>query len=168
MFSVLKNSEVNEQRVKDLDNARTKVRTVGRLLKKLHQSNEVQIPLSEFITGRNFAKVVDATKCLALECDSPQLALTLGHYIKHVALLKGSLGIQTESAQIVTEARDFKELYNAHWNNRVSSIAKRRQKLRHINKPGKVPLTSDLLKLKEWMEEELKKIITENNPTRNQ
>jgi hypothetical protein len=63
---------------------------------------------------------------------------------------------------LVTEARDFKELYNEHWNNRVSSIAKRRQKLRHINKPGKVPITS------EWMEKELKKIITENNTTRNQ
>jgi hypothetical protein len=46
--------EESEQRVKDLDNARTKVRTVGRLLKRLHQDTEVLSPLSEFINGRNF------------------------------------------------------------------------------------------------------------------
>lgn len=160
--------EESEQRVKDLDNARTKVRTVGRLLKRLHQNTEVLSPLSEFINGRHFLKVVDATKSLALECDSPQLALTLGHYIKHIALLKGSIGIQEENTQIVNEARDFKELYSAHWNNRVSSVSKRRQKIRHINKPARIPLTSDLIKLKEWMEKELKQITNIQNPTRSE
>lgn len=160
--------EVTEQRVKDVDNARTKVRTVGRLLKQLHQSHDEQIPLSEYLTGRNFAKVINATKTLALECDSPQLALTLGHYIKHIALLKGSLGIQTENPKLVTEANDFKELYSAHWNNRVSAVAKRRQKMRHINKPNRVPLTSDLLKLKDWIGNELQKITKVQSPTREQ
>ena len=133
--------EVGEQRIKDTDNARTKVRTVGRLLKKLNDKNDLSTPspLSTFISGKQFARVVDATKALALECDSPQLALTLGHYVKHIGLLKVNLGIQEDNEECVKEARNFSELYQAHWNNRVSSVAKRRQKLRHLNKPSKIP-----------------------------
>lgn len=94
------------------------------------------------------------------------MALTLGHYIKHISLLKGSLGIQEENDEFVKEARDFSELYQAHWNNRVSSVAKRRQKLRHVNKPSKIPLSSDLLKMKQWMESELNEAIKVQMPSR--
>ncbi|XP_052261565.1 uncharacterized protein LOC127865682 [Dreissena polymorpha] len=158
--------EKKEQRVKDVDNVRTKVRTVGRLLKQLHQNNEAKSPLSEFITGMNFMKVLNATKNISLESDSPQLALTIGHYIKHIALLKSSIGVQTEDEQMIKEARHFTELYNAHWNDRVSCVAKRRQQMRHINKPTKVPLTSDLIKLKDWLLQQLRNVIKVENPTR--
>jgi hypothetical protein len=60
-------------------------------------------------------KVLNATKNLSLESDSPQLAFNLGHYIKQVALIKSSLGLQTENIQLVNEARYFRELYNVHW-----------------------------------------------------
>jgi hypothetical protein len=103
---------------------------------------------------------------MALESDSPHLAITLGHYIKHISLLKGSLGIQEENEEFVKEARYFSEFYQAHWNNRASSVAKRRQKLRHINKPSKIPLSSDLIKMKQWMESELNEAIKVELPSR--
>ena len=145
---LLRLGEKSEQRIKDIDNVRTKVRTVGRLLKELNETKEAALPLSDYITGRNFGLVTNATKSLALKSDSPQVALTLGHYIKHVALLKISVGIQEDNSDYIKEGRNFQELYQCHWNSRVSSVAKRRQQLRHINKESKLPLTKDLIALK--------------------
>ena len=161
---LLRLGEKSEQRIKDIDNVRTKVRTVGRLLKELNETKEAALPLSDYITGRNFGLVTNATKSLALKSDSPQVALTLGHYIKHVALLKISVGIQEDNSDYIKEGRNFQELYQCHWNSRVSSVAKRRQQLRHINKESKLPLTKDLIALKKWTQNELKRSIKNNSP----
>ena len=46
-----------EQRRKDKDNIRTKVRTVARLLVKLNENSEVEnLPLSDYISGKNSGK----------------------------------------------------------------------------------------------------------------
>ena len=72
--------------------------------------------ISDFIKGTAFKKVVSATKYLALACDSPQLALTLGHYVKQIAFLKVRCGIITGSSECQQEGKDFQYLYEAHWN----------------------------------------------------
>ena len=144
-----------EQRLKDVDTIRTKVRTVGRLLKHLHQEQPSPKQLSDFITGPDFDPVIDGVKALAKETDSPQIALQLGHYLKQIALLKVSVAIQTEKTNDKEEARSFQYLFEAHWNNRVSCVARRRQRLRLLNKPALIPLTSDLVMLKDWLIKEM-------------
>ena len=131
--------EEDERRLKDVDNVRTKIRTVGRLLKELRNVEGEEKTISDFIKGTEFKKVVSATKSLALSCDSSQLALTLGHYIKQIAFLKVSCGIMNGSSEYQQEGKDFQYLYEAHWNNQVSCVAKRRQRLRQINKPSEIP-----------------------------
>jgi hypothetical protein len=143
--------EDSEQRVKDMDNVRTKVRTVGRLLKELQIQGEQPLPLEHFISGSKFNQVVNATIAISKQSNSPQIALVLGHYVKHLALLKVSMSIQNAQKEDANEARDFQKLYQAHWNNRVSSVAKRRQKLRHLNQPTRMPLSEDFTTLKEWL-----------------
>ena len=69
---------------------------------------------------------------------SPQLALTLGNYIKQAATLKCSMAIEqgnaAKKAQIQSESNDFMALYNAQWKYCVSSKAIRTQRLRRLNK----------------------------------
>jgi len=51
-----------EQRKKDKDNIRTKVRTVARIVKKLKENKVNSLKLSEFIAGPQFYNVVRAVK----------------------------------------------------------------------------------------------------------
>ena len=154
--------ERNEQRRRDEDNIRTKVRTLGRLLKKINEMQKSQKAFTEYITGKGFLVIVEAVKNLSIDADSPNLALTCGHYLKHLCLLKSSLGIMTDNEQNCTEAKNFQTLFDAHWNDKVSCIASRRIKLRTLNKAEKLPSTSDLVALKTFLCTEIKKSVDES------
>ena len=93
------------------------------------------------------------------------MALTLGHYLKQIFLLKLSLGISTENATMKAEATDFKQLFEAHWTATVSSVANRRIKLRALNKPIVTPATADLITLKAFLERELEAATENCNPS---
>ena len=154
-----------EQRRKNKDNIRTKLRTVGRLLKHLNTGKLQHEELSNFINGRRFMTVVEAVKECSLQAESPSIALTLGHYLKQIFLLKLSLGIRTENATMKAEATDFKQLFEAHWTAKVSSVANHRMKLRAINKPVITPATSDLITLKSFLEQEVQAATQNVNPS---
>ena len=149
----------NEQRLNDMDTTRTKVRTVGRLLKYLNRGETNPKPLTDYITGRSFNQVLNGVRGISKESDSPQLALNLGYYLKQIALLKISLGIQDGSPIDQEEGRNVQFLMAAHWNNSISCVAKRRQKLRTINKPVVFPITSDLVTIKDWLVKEINACI---------
>ena len=85
----------DERRKKDLDNIRTKVRSLGRLLNKMNKDCVAlnSKSLSHFLKPGQFRLVVAYVKALSQEADSPQLAITLGHYVKQACLLKMSLGV---------------------------------------------------------------------------
>ena len=146
-----------EQRKKDMDNVRTKIRTIGRLLKKINQRESNWKSMSDILTGQQFDSVVKATKELALESDSPQLALVLSRYVKQCCLLKMSVGIKTGDEKMQKEAKDFDYLYQAHWNNSVSCVALRRQRLRKINKKPNTPSTADVVTLSTWLQKQIEK-----------
>ena len=157
--------DAGEQRIKDVDNVRTKVRTVGRLLKELHTENSNEESLSFFVTGPRYKAITEAVKRLAISTDSPQMALVLGHYIKHIALLKISRGIQNGDVDAQSEGRDFQFLFQAHWNNQVSCVAQRRQRLRKLNKQDDLPTTEDLLILRQWIQKESEILCALSQPT---
>ena len=80
---------------KDLDNIRTKVRSLGRLVNKMNKDCVAlnSKSLSHFLKPGQFRLVVASVKALSQEADSPQLAITLGHYVKQACLLKMCLGV---------------------------------------------------------------------------
>ena len=156
----------DEQRRKDQDNVRTKMRSVARLVKKLNDSKLRNLPLDSYISPREFMNVVECVKEVSRESDSPQLAITIGHYLKQIALLKASLGLQTDNARRKKEANDFQELYAAHWKSRVSSVALRSQRLRTINKVTKFPSTEDLVQMKDHLVKEIGVGMKNTNPHR--
>ena len=74
-------------------------------MKKLNENKESPKELGWCISGSHFDEVVKGVKDLAAETKSPSLAITLVHYIKHIALLKGSLAtyIHLDSKTMKTE-----------------------------------------------------------------
>lgn len=156
-FSLLeKLGTTDEQRKSDCDNIRTKLRSIARLLKKLNENKFVPQDLSCYIRPSEFHNVVAAVKELYRESDSPQLGITLGHYIKQISLLKASMALEEEDDRKKKEANEFQEMYAAHWNSRVASVANRSQRLRALNSSNSMPSTEDLLCLKNYVEQEIK------------
>ncbi len=61
-------------------------------------------------------------------------------------------GIESDDQVTKDEGKEFRQLMETHWKNRVSKAANRRKALRRLNKPELLPLTEDLLKLKVMFE----------------
>ena len=156
----------DEQRRKDKDNIRTKVRAVARLLKALNEKTGETKSLIEYIRPQCFMLVVEVVKNIGLSF--PNLALCLGHYIRQLALLKQSYGLQLEDKELQKQGENFSILYGAHWNNYVAAACLRRLKLLALNKSHKLPLTSDLVKFKEFLDKEIDNFLKVPKPNRKQ
>ena len=93
---------------------------------------------------------MEAVKAIGLTL--PHLALNLGNHIKCLCLLKKSSAVQNQDEKRRKEAEEFDVLYQSHWNMWVSAVCLRRMKLRALNKPVHLPLTSDLITLKQYLD----------------
>ncbi|KAJ8311543.1 hypothetical protein KUTeg_010898 [Tegillarca granosa] len=153
-----------ERRQKDKDSTSTKMRCVARLLKKLNDKNIVNKPLSNYINAREFDKVVTAVIDLCQE-STPLLAKSLGIYLKQISLLKASLAIHEENDREKLEANDFLEMHAAHWFSRVILVANRTGRLRAINSNDEIPLTEDLVKLQNYVQNQIEKHMKIKTPT---
>ncbi len=70
------------------------------------------------IVGKRFKEVTDAVKDLTKESDSPAVATNLGGYLKRIAGIKISNGIENHNERDQEEGRDFLLLMETHWYNR--------------------------------------------------
>ena len=95
----------------------------------------------------------------------PSLALRLGHNLLKCAELKRGMGIRQQNGQLKEEAETFIQLHSSEWTDKVSSIALATLKTNHFNKPEMLPVTEDLVLLKNFlvqtMEDENKQITKE-------
>lgn len=158
---------IDEQRRKDKDNIRTKVRSVARLIVKLNEyENEENHPLSFFISPGQFRRTLLGVKMLCLESDSPNIAITLGNYLKQIFLIKISLAIEKGDEEMKKEGEEFERLYQTHWNNQVSAVANRRKRLRAINKTVPMPDTGDIMKLRDYLMKEITDAVKNESPTK--
>ena len=121
---------------------------MARLLVLL-QSVGTFTPLTTFITPGGYDKVEQAARQLALK--SPQLGLSIGHYIKQICLQKIALAIKEKCYEDLAEAEDFKKLYESSWSNFVAAPTSRRQRLMQLNKAAELPLTSDVMKVTDYL-----------------
>ena len=149
-----------EQRRKDKDNIRTKLRAVARLLSSLNEKTGENGDLSSYTTPNHFMLVVNTVREMGKE--SPQLALTLGHYVKQIIELKHSLGLRTSDTKMQSDAAAFSVLFSAHWNSYVAAVTLRRMKLRTLNKTIELPKTEDMVKLKEYLDLKIENSLQQN------
>ena len=140
----------SEHRPSEINNIRKKLRCVARLLTLLHPKGTF-VPLTTYITAGGYDKVEDAARQLALK--SPQLGLSLGHYIKQICLQKIGLAIKDKCTEDLAEAESFKKLYEASWSSQVAAPTSRRQRLRQLNKAVELPLTTDVIKFTDYLKE---------------
>ena len=149
-----------------------RVRQLGKLKCAMGLSNRAQ--LISYLSGDGFDKILQAiySMCGIMEnahqiktFEIPSLALRLGHTLAKCALLKRGIALRERDAAMKSEANDFLELHEAEWTETVSSIALATLRTNKFNKNELIPLTSDVVRMKNFLEEAIpnltKSLITE-------
>ena len=106
--------------------------------------------LTTYISGSQFNYVVKTVKTMC--ADTPSLGLSLGHYLKQLALIKGSMAIVSDNPEERKQHKFFLTMFSAKWTNQFSSLASRRLQLRALNKR---PITKDLVVLTAYLKAQL-------------
>lgn len=118
--------------------------------------------LSTYIAPLYYEHVVVAVKKLSLE--SLHLATNLGHFIKLIAMLKISLAFKMEDREQLKDAQGFDKMFNTKWTKGVAKetillkMQIRQEKQiapKKLTKPIEVPLTHDIKKLMEFLNERI-------------
>ncbi|KAL3837344.1 hypothetical protein ACJMK2_022708, partial [Sinanodonta woodiana] len=126
--------------------------------------------LADIICGKQFDNVVNATNTLCNKTqnnekvfvfEKPGLALRLGHNLMKCAQIKRGNALRNDDESGYKEASRFLELMDAEWADKISSIALTTLKTNKFNKNDLLPLTSDLVKLKVYLDNQMKTFITE-------
>ena len=130
-----------------------KLRELGRLL--LHmKSNETVSYFEQIINPELFTEVL---KCVQEMCgwnpecktiDVPSLGIKLGQLLTKIAfMLKGEAIINGDKNKRAL-AEDFISLVEMKWNDEIARVSRTELENRHWNKPQMLPLTEDLLTVK--------------------
>ena len=150
---------------------RTKLREVARLLIEARVvSNDANQTLTELIHPAKYDIVVSAARNLAGYDRSthtykvPSLALKLGHSLKKCALIIKAEGLKSGDENAVNQSTKFHELCEMKWTEDVSVHAHRTLTENKRNKPKRLPLAEDILRLTSYLKEtseEQRKILKE-------
>ena len=118
------------------------------------------IQLTDYLSGSCFDEVVSAVEIVAgmqentqgiRVFDTPSLALRLGHNLLKCAEMKRGLGIRQQNSTTKAEAETYIQLHSSEWTDKVSSIALATLKTNNFNKPEMLPITADLVLLKNFL-----------------
>lgn len=153
-YQLQKHGSLEEVRRQDLNNARTKMRSIARYCLKLKQEI-AWTSLYHSIKPSNYEKFVKVAQMMSAA--SSQLGVSLSIYTKQLTLLKIAKAIEQDNEVEKKEAEDFLQLYTATWSKRVTSAITKRQRLCKLNKPVELPTDSDLIKLNDFISTECRK-----------
>jgi hypothetical protein len=152
-----------------------RMRQLGRLRLELNrrssQSQEGRIcdkKLTEYISGHGFDEIIGAVESLAgLKTNEhgistftvPSLPLRLGHNLLKCAELKRGMALRNQDDQMLKSSEIYIKLHLAEWTDKISSIALATLKTNKFNQPTMLPVTSDLLKLRNYLELEMSDLV---------
>ena len=146
-----------------------KMRSLARLLIELRKvSNKGDVDMSVFIAPEHFDCIVQATRNLcsydpnpenepASSLQRPSLALRLGHAIKKAAMILRGIALRQKDAELKQNVDMFLELLDAEWSIKISSAALRTLSDGQFSKSPVLPVTEDLIKLREYLLAEIPK-----------
>ena len=143
-----------------------RMRQVARLLMEVRRIEKKKVDLSTCLSGIWFDKVVFATRQLCVVqkettiggvkmLEKPSLGVHLGHSLLKCCAVKRGRSLKNNSVVEHEESTAFAELMGIEWNNKVSSGALQTLKERRFDKVEVLPLTSDLLILRNFVSKEL-------------
>ena len=147
-----------------------RMRLLGRLLIQLKKRfNNQSLSLLDFLTPQYFDEIVETTKVLGgysmvdAEGDTvatfskPSLPLKMGYTLDKCVQLAKGIAIKTNNAALTSNAEQFAQLYSLEWSVKISSVATRALATNKFNKVQLLPLTEDLLKIREYLKTEIPK-----------
>ena len=123
----------------------------------------------DLLCGMNYDLCRDSTFALCglkitvdgrREFSLPSLALRLGHLLKKVGVIKQGICLRRDDSDGVKQAETFLTLMKNEWTDSISSNALNTLKRRKDNSPENLPLTEDLLCLKNFLTDSLQKLAT--------
>lgn len=149
-----------------------RMRQLSRLLIELNKETDGE--LKDFLQPSMFDKVIEAVKNLCnfyqeddkRKVEIPSLALKLGHNLRKCAQLYRGVGLREKNDEITTNTKNFLELMDYEWSDKVSSSSLSTLDQIKYNKEEMIPLTSDLVLLKKSMGDKLRRLKEdlEKNP----
>lgn len=128
---------------------------------RLH-CNLTDAPFSDFLKPFNFDKIVHCTKEMAgysqknddgeflPSFKTPSLPLKIGFALSSVFMLLKGIGLREKNNTMIEDATNLSQLYSSEWSTHVSSASLRTIADNNFNKKEYLPVTSDLLKIKEY------------------
>lgn len=142
-----------------------RMRQLARLLREVNRMRPKEmlesLDLDGCLSGNSFDLVIDATRSLCGYHDdqsgrplfhNPSLGLKLGHSLAKCADLKKGLALRSANAVKIQDAEAFLAIHKADWTDNVSSASLATLKHRRYNNPQILPVTSDLVTLKNYQE----------------
>ncbi|XP_065817424.1 uncharacterized protein [Labrus bergylta] len=142
---------------------RQKCRELGRLLLCSRKTTSLKT-IQDHIKPANFMQVVQAVKCVAgydsekhaYKCSS--LALKIGHSLTKISLLVESRANVQNNYNVAKDARTFRRVYEARWNEMISAASLRTLQESKWNTPLLLPFTKDVQTLHSFLDVQQKHI----------
>ena len=140
-----------------------KMRTLARLLITLQEEAAFQsCSLQYFVAPEWSDDVVKAVKTMCsysqeedqdhiASFKKPSLALKIGYALKKCAMLMHGTALRKKDKDLKETVEAFVELIESEWSTKVSAAAIRSLNENTFNKQPVLPLTSDLVKLREFL-----------------
>ncbi|GFS12152.1 breast cancer type 1 susceptibility-like protein [Elysia marginata] len=143
-----------------------RMRQLGRLTLKLLEIDPRKIYLQEFISGESFDTIIKATEelCEAMATSDgrrafkmPSLATRLGYLLAKIGNVKRGCAIRHQNEVDRLAAETFLSLLKSEWTHTVSSCALNTLSGRKDHQVQVLPLTEDLVKVRQRMQKEMEK-----------
>ncbi|XP_061170557.1 uncharacterized protein LOC133179888 [Saccostrea echinata] len=143
------------------------MRQLARLKTKINELLNKENDLHCYITPKHFDTVVKAVQDLAgyhqneqkiSVFSTPSLALNLGHNLVKVAEIRRGNAIRKMDETMKKECDGYLEIHSSDWAPAVSSVALATLQTNKFNKPLALPVTSDLVLLKNHLDEQISEL----------
>ena len=85
----------------------------------------------------------------------PGLALRIGNTLNKLAEIKYGFALRTGDKTPESDAETFRKLHNAEWSDRISPASQASLKVNKVNQAEILPLTEDLISLKNYLDAEI-------------
>ena len=148
-----------------------RMRLLARLLSVLKKKTDMpNKSLYHFLSGRFFDTVLESVEDLCeLRYDSkgqrsfnkPSLALTVGNALIKCCCIKKGMAIRSSDDKAIKDSERFHDLYKSDYSDHLSCPALSTLKTSKYNKAEELPTTEDLVKLKNFTEQQMETLSQE-------
>lgn len=137
----------------DMHRVSSNCRTLARLV--MMARKDIPLPsLNKLLSPEHFDKIVKYASQLSSEV--PSLGPRLGHLIGHCIMVKNGYAVRKNDETMLNASKNFKHLFDSEWGYRVNAPSRKRKRVANLNKPSKIPSTSDLVKFRDFLIFEMK------------